>query len=100
MNALALGFVCLLLYFLPSLIGRNKRNSGAILALNLLLGWTVVGWVVSLVWALTVDPEIAAPSQPSLPQPSVALCCPVCRNEVEQSQKFCPACGVRMAWPA
>lgn len=44
-------------YFLPTIIAfkRGKRNRGAILALNLLLGWTVLGWVISLVWALSVD---------------------------------------------
>ncbi len=39
----------LALYFLPSIVGRNKRNFGAICALNFLLGWTVIGWVVALV---------------------------------------------------
>src|SRR5882757_4628229 len=34
---------------------RNKRNVGAIFALNFLLGWTLVGWVVALVWALSHD---------------------------------------------
>jgi len=45
------------LYFVPSLIAvtRAKRNTLAIFALNLFLGWTLVGWVVSLVWALAVD---------------------------------------------
>lgn len=41
------------LYFLPSFIGWNKRSSGAIIALNILLGWTFIGWVVALVWSLT-----------------------------------------------
>lgn len=47
----------LVLYFLPSIIGfaRKKSNSGAIFALNLLLGWIFVGWVISLVWSLTKD---------------------------------------------
>lgn len=42
----------LALYFLPAFVGRKKRNATAILALNLLLGWTLVGWVVAFVWAL------------------------------------------------
>lgn len=44
-------------YFLPTIIAfkRGKRNRGAILALNLFLGWSLLGWVVSLVWALSVD---------------------------------------------
>jgi hypothetical protein len=44
-------------YVLPSIVAgsRHKRNLGAIVALNLLAGWTVVGWVAALVWALTHD---------------------------------------------
>jgi ABC-type multidrug transport system permease subunit len=44
-------------YFFPSIIAyyKDKRNRVAILALNLLLGLTFIGWVVALVWALTQD---------------------------------------------
>lgn len=44
----------LLLYFLPSLIAglRSHNNLNSVFALNLLLGWTVLGWVVALVWSL------------------------------------------------
>lgn len=45
----------LLLYFLPSIVGRRKNNALAIFVLNLFLGWTFVGWVVALVWACTKD---------------------------------------------
>lgn len=42
-------------YFLPSLIAllRGKNNLLSIIALNFFLGWTLVGWVVSLVWSLS-----------------------------------------------
>jgi hypothetical protein len=45
------------IYFAPTIIAnaRHKRNVGAIFVLNLLLGWTFIGWVVALVWALTHD---------------------------------------------
>ena len=45
----------LILYFVPSLVAGQRRhhNQAAILALNLFLGWTFVGWVVALVWSLT-----------------------------------------------
>jgi hypothetical protein len=44
----------LAIYFIPSFIAfsRRKRNRGAILALNLLTGWSLIGWVGALVWAL------------------------------------------------
>jgi len=43
------------LYFLPTLIAflRQHKNKLAIFLLNLLLGWTILGWVVSLVWSAT-----------------------------------------------
>lgn len=47
--------VGLIIYFLPSFIGRKKRNATAITVLNILLGWTFIGWVVALVWACTKD---------------------------------------------
>ncbi len=42
-------------YFIPSFVGRKKRDAGAIMTLNLLLGWTFIGWVVALVWAMKYD---------------------------------------------
>jgi hypothetical protein len=48
------GFV---MYFLPSIIAlaRNKRDIAAIVLLNFFLGWTMIGWVVALVWAVKAD---------------------------------------------
>lgn len=45
----------LVLYFTPTLIAckRNHARLPGIVALNILLGWTFVGWIVALVWALT-----------------------------------------------
>jgi hypothetical protein len=52
------GFV---LYFLPAIIAavRSKRDTLAIFLLNLFLGWTFVGWIVALVWAVKADPPMA-----------------------------------------
>ncbi len=51
------------LYLLPAILAssRNHRNTGAITALNLLLGWTVIGWILSLVWAVTATKETVPP---------------------------------------
>jgi hypothetical protein len=45
----------LVLYFLPTVIAVNRghHNALAISALNLLLGWTFLGWVIAFVWACT-----------------------------------------------
>lgn len=47
-------------YFAPTIVGymRKKDNKTAILMLNLFLGWTVVGWVVALVWAVSKDKAV------------------------------------------
>jgi hypothetical protein len=42
-------------YWAPTIITllRKRPNAGGIVALNALLGWTMIGWVFALVWALT-----------------------------------------------
>lgn len=47
----------LLMYFLPTIVAlvRSKRDTGAIFVLNLFLGWSVIGWIIALVWALKQD---------------------------------------------
>jgi hypothetical protein len=39
---------------LPTIIAlaRRRHNTLAIFLLNFFLGWTFVGWVVSLVWSV------------------------------------------------
>ena len=46
-------------YFLPSVcdIRRHCRGRGAIFFLNLILGWTLVGWVVTFIWANAAPKE-------------------------------------------
>jgi hypothetical protein len=48
------GFV---MYFIPSIVAlaRNKRDTFLIFLLNLFLGWSIIGWVIALVWALRSD---------------------------------------------
>jgi hypothetical protein len=45
-----------LCYFLPGIVAlaRGHRNAFAIFVLNALLGWTGIGWIVVLIWSLTV----------------------------------------------
>lgn len=57
MLLILLAAVAACLYFLPTIIAgaRRKRNMPAIFALNLLLGWTFLGWVAALVWSFVKD---------------------------------------------
>ena len=47
-------FICLI-YFLPAIIARDKSDAGLIFLVNLFLGWTVIGWIVTFIWACTAD---------------------------------------------
>ncbi len=44
-----------LLCFTPSVIAiwRRHRSAAAIVAMNLLLGWTGIGWICALVWSIS-----------------------------------------------
>jgi hypothetical protein len=43
------------LYFFPTFIAAGRRHSNAtpIVLVNLLLGWSMIGWLVALIWAFT-----------------------------------------------
>lgn len=46
-------------YFLPTIIAaaRRHRNAAPIFLVDLLLGWTGVGWLVAFIWAFTANTE-------------------------------------------
>nr|WP_226852702.1 superinfection immunity protein [Acidithiobacillus thiooxidans] len=57
---LTIGLIfALFIYFIPTIIAirRKKSNLAAIMVLNIFLGWSLVGWVISLVWALSMDAQ-------------------------------------------
>jgi hypothetical protein len=79
-----------LLYFLPAIIGRRKREAVGIFLVNLLLGWTVIGWIIALLWACTSEEyphlryvQVATPSR---------YCCQ-CGSAAYPGAYFCTACG-------
>ena len=47
------------LYFLPAIIAwaRGVSSRGSIIAINLFLGWTLLGWVVALSMAVRSLPQ-------------------------------------------
>jgi hypothetical protein len=47
------------IHFLPTIIAalRHSRHVVGIFLLNLFLGWTVIGWVIALIWAITSEPK-------------------------------------------
>lgn len=59
MNALVVILILAspIIYFLPVIIASvtRKKNTTAIGVLNLFLGWTILGWIISLTWACVKD---------------------------------------------
>jgi hypothetical protein len=73
--AIALLLLAAALYFAPTFVAtsRGHHNTGAIFALNLLLGWIVLGWIAALIWSLTyVDPG-KRPPRPIVASNPVAM---------------------------
>ena len=47
-------------YFFPCYVAykaKNKRYRNGIIVLNLFLGWTLLGWIGALIWAVTIEKE-------------------------------------------
>jgi len=44
-----------LAYFIPAVIAfmRGHQSRWAILVLNIVFGWTFIGWIIALIWSLT-----------------------------------------------
>jgi hypothetical protein len=82
-------FFSILLYFLPTLIARDKPDVMAIFLVNLLFGWTVIGWFVALIWACAAERYIPVRMVPV----SSGRFCSRCGTLSPYGAHFCAACG-------
>ena len=50
----SVALIMFFLYFIPTIVAyaRGHKNALAIFILNLFLGYTLVGWVIALIWAV------------------------------------------------
>jgi hypothetical protein len=83
-------FLLFLLYFLPSIIGRDKHNATSIFLLNLFFGWTGIGWIIALIWACVAAP---LPRVHLLPVAVGGRFCCQCGSPTCQGAHFCTQCG-------
>lgn len=44
-------------YFLPSIVAKKRLHNklNTIVVINFFLGWTFIGWVIALAWAVSAD---------------------------------------------
>ena len=81
-----------LLYFMPTIVGHNHRNVLSIFLVNFFLGWTVIGWIVAMIWACSAEarPQVLMIAGPG---PGAARYCCHCGTLNVAAARFCAACG-------
>jgi len=82
---------CGLLYFLPSIVGHRKQSFAGIFLLNFFLGWTVIGWIVALVWACTAEIQV-----PVIAMAGPGHYCSRCGALSHGVGFYCWSCGSRI----
>lgn len=99
--AILIFIFALLVYFLPTMVASSReiRASGGVFVLNLLLGWTFLGWVIALVWAVAGERKASAAQAPqgSRVEPTIdprpTRRCPFCAEEILLAAVKCKHCG-------
>ena len=81
------------LYLLPIYEATNNDHPSttSIALVNILLGWTLLGWVTALIWAVNKPQAQVAQASSALQQETKA--CPMCAESVLIAAIKCKHCG-------
>lgn len=105
---LLFGLFAFVIYFLPTIVAtqRGKTNTAAILLVNLFFGWSIIGWIIALVWAVSVQVVDSQQTIPTLvtvapakssPPPAEPRLCSACGKYSHPTARFCASCGLSFA---
>ena len=81
-----------MIYFIPAANAhsRQHKSTAAIFAANLFFGWTLIGWLLCLIWSYSGNRHIIDPGAPT---PKTHVRCPECRELVIRDARKCKHCG-------
>jgi len=86
-----------IIYFVPTIIAtrRDHSNMVAIFLLNLLLGWSFLGWLAALIWSVSrTNPKDKAPAPTKA---EAVVRCPYCAENIQALAIKCKHCGSNLS---
>jgi len=56
--------LCLIIYMLPTLIAyaRDIPSRQTVTVVNIILGWTLIGWLICFLWATLAETSVDEPA--------------------------------------
>lgn len=89
--------VGLFVYFIPTSVASGKKQSTQVFVVNLFFGWSLIGWVIALVWALQSDenPRVATAGvvvESTATATGTVIVCPRCKAKNNSMLTACWKC--------